>query len=362
MVSSLGLDVRTGCAAARAGLSRTVELDCFTNWSPVDGAITPVVAHQIPQITAGFEGPTRLGRILAGAIADFNARNRHFDWTNEKSGWYIALPDPHRDQRGWRRMVDQEARDEREPLEKTLQSSAEIQDTQYASRIFRLATSTFRPAKSVPVRWLSHDGNCAVANCLRQALFDLDNRVVDTALIAAADSWLDEGTLTWLHQTGRLKSPEIPTGLAPGEAGVVLCLQSSNRSYGEEQPVVQIEGVHTQEEEQTFYSASPITGNALGDLLKSTVDGSAAWLLVDLNGEEYRSMEWGYALVRAQAENYFATFPATEFGDTGVASAAVAIATVDHALRRRCASAKRAVVFSGSEERTRTAVVLQAVA
>src|SRR5215213_5861605 len=61
MVSGLGLDVETSCAAARAGFSGAAQLS-FTLINPLTNDPEPVIGHQVP-FTVGFEGFGRLLRL-----------------------------------------------------------------------------------------------------------------------------------------------------------------------------------------------------------------------------------------------------------------------------------------------------------
>ena len=90
MVSSLGLDVVTSCAAARAGIVRAQELDVqIVDRETQD--LVPVVGHVIP-LTQGFTHTGRLLRIAQLALADLQRLN---DWTSEDPErllTYFVLP------------------------------------------------------------------------------------------------------------------------------------------------------------------------------------------------------------------------------------------------------------------------------
>src|SRR5687767_8390419 len=68
MVSGLGLDVATSCAAARAGLSGAGQLS-FTLINPLTNDPEPVIGHQVP-LAVGFEGFGRLLRLAQLAVQD----------------------------------------------------------------------------------------------------------------------------------------------------------------------------------------------------------------------------------------------------------------------------------------------------
>ena len=93
-------------------------------------------------------------------------------------------------------------------------------------------------------------------------------------------------------------------------------------------------------------------------------DDGPPWIVTDQNGEHYRAMEWGHALVRslpshpALADSLL-WYPAMSFGDTGAASAGVGAALVLHAFRRDYAPGRKATVLSVSEGPGRAAIILR---
>ena len=62
----------------------------------------------------------------------------------------------------------------------------------------------------------------AAANAIADAIGNLNEKKLDYCLIGGIDSFLEEKTLHWLHNTGRLKTSENPYGFHPGEAGAFL--------------------------------------------------------------------------------------------------------------------------------------------
>jgi 3-oxoacyl-[acyl-carrier-protein] synthase-1 len=88
-----------------------------------------------------------------------------------------------------------------------------------------------------------------------------------------------------------------------------------------------------------------------------------AWVVSDHNGEFYRAVDWGNALVRLRARGEaFADpvtwYPATSFGDTGAVSSLVGICLVGRAWSRAYAPASTAVIAAASDGPERAAAVL----
>src|SRR4051812_8067739 len=95
MVSSLGSDVITACAAARAGLVLPAPLD-FQVSSPDDGRPEAIAGHPAGEMTRGFEGFARLVRLAALGLGDLLRQAPDGPWLSARTGVYLALPDPHR--------------------------------------------------------------------------------------------------------------------------------------------------------------------------------------------------------------------------------------------------------------------------
>ncbi len=87
------------------------------------------------------------------------------------------------------------------------------------------------------------------------------------------------------------------------------------------------------------------------------------WLVSDHNGENYRASELGHAIVRLRADHEafaapLVTYPAASFGDTGAASALLAIVTVVRAFARNHALADTALVLASSDGGLRGAAAI----
>src|ERR1017187_10194810 len=70
MVSPVGLDAVSSCAAARAGVRRLVGLDAFRVFDEQAEAEIPLTVHMIPRISDGLFGVARLLQIALVAIDD----------------------------------------------------------------------------------------------------------------------------------------------------------------------------------------------------------------------------------------------------------------------------------------------------
>ncbi len=204
---------------------------------------------------------------------------------------------------------------------------------------------------------------------LAAAARDLWTGKVTSAVVGAVDSLLDADTLTWLSETARLKTPKLPVGLQPGEAGVFFLLEPVRAASARGvRPLAIVRDLEIAVEERSFTSGHPPLGQGLSHVLSALMHrshpSSPLWCVSDHTGETYRAMDWGHATVRlarlAGAFSPVVWFTAASFGDTGAASAALATCLVTGAFDRGYAPSRSAIVVSSSDGPARAAVLLQA--
>lgn len=172
-------------------------------------------------------------------------------------------------------------------------------------------------------------------------------------LSVAADSYVDEPTVSWLSAEGRLKGPDRPTGLMPGEAGAALLLETDRAARQRAASVLGwVEAVsiarprpgraraaprgEDAEDARWLPPAAPGLGRTIADVVRRVLppapDG-APWrgdLYLDLNGEYWRADAWGHAAVHLRSQVDLdacrLSLPADSLGETGAAGACVAVA------------------------------------
>jgi 3-oxoacyl-[acyl-carrier-protein] synthase-1 len=361
MCTSLG-DAVTACAAARAGISRPGDLN-IPGWAPEEGE-KPATGHAVPHLT-GFQGGARLINLAWRALGDLLGRN-DIRTSADQVGFFLCLPDLLE-----RRISDEEddETDDQEPAEKRAadRQQATQQEQERAAlcdRVLSLAGLAIPPLN----RRTIVAGRVGFAVALREALVALERRSLQACLVGAADTLVDQAALAWLAESGRLKGPETPAGLQPGEAGVFVLLEqpeSIRRRNGSSQAT--LVGVATAQGEDEAKLNRPPRGSAILTAV-SEVMGAAhggpprdLWWLSDQNGESDRALEWGDFLIRfsgrfpacGPAPHWY---PAVSFGDTGAAAPAIATCIAARAFTRRYAPARAALVVSSSEGGLRGAI------
>jgi len=154
-------------------------------------------------------------------------------------------------------------------------------------------------------------GHAAPAAALARAETLITNRTCRRVLVVAVDCLVDPASLAWLAATDRLRGPETPDGLAPGEGAVCWLLGPADPSA----------------------MAQVSAGFAPAGSLRSANDDAACWLhaagdvpagrdWVDLTGEPWRTRAWGAVAHRLRRQDELS--PCDGWGDLGAAAAMAA--------------------------------------
>jgi hypothetical protein len=367
MVAALGPDVLTNCAAARAGISRASSIENYRGRSDVEGVPESIPGHQATLFTRGFEGDQRLVRLAQGALADLLARTTQIDWTVTPHRFYVSMPDSWRIDTGNQLIPENEVREARdqERLARVAEDGvfpADLPDGR-ASAVVQQAALLARWPTDPAVRYVG-SGHAGGIEAIRAARAELASGATSLAVVLGMDSLLDEDTLEWLRLCARLKCDGLPTGLQPGEAGVAIALTAVADTRVAAPPAVLLRAAGAREGRTLISGASPV-GEALAAVIARswTATDADPWIISDQNGELYRAMEWGYALVRLRGQfPAFAEptlwYPAVSFGDTGAASGLVAVCVAVRAWERRYAPSNVALILSTSEGDARAALAL----
>lgn len=369
MVSSLGLDIATSCATARAGILRITELDYFSSLSPDNFFDTPLGAHQVPLITNGFEGPIRLVRLLQAAFTDLKNRKEKEYHSSVPIGFYLSIPDPDRILSAINLIENREIRSWHE---KKITADEPLEwDGHLANIILKdmVKLSNWRGAYSLQSSTIS--GHTGVIEAIISAKKDILKGRIETAIIGAADSFIEDDTLNWLDYRGRLKTQEMPVGLQPGEAGVLLRIEAIDSALRRGATILaKITGVGISAEPNPLISGEQSSGKGIVNTIVPLItslgyeDKLPAWLFSDQNGECYRAMEWGIAATRLKAffpsiETVELWLPAISFGETGAASGAVSICMAIKAFQRGYALSKTSIVTSSSDGPVRASLLIE---
>ncbi len=369
LVCSLGVDVAGACAALRAGLVRPTVIDTFVVGTlDASGGAT---AHAVPVLTHGFEGEARLLRLLQ-AMFEGLGKPSDAPWAGARTGFYLSLPHPERQYSGFELIVSEAIRRQEIAKWQELRTAQPEQTDlgQHArSLIGRAAMLAGWP---VQLRAFSMNGNTGVAELIDAAGRDLLQGAIDVAVVGGVDSWIDGAMLRWLEQRGRLKSAAMPVGMAPGEAGGFLVMETASGAHARGAEILGIlRSTLLDRDEHAHLDGKASLGTALARVLAGAAAApgwstdAPPWLVVDQNGERYRAHEWGCALTRlvdAHPVYHEANlwYPVSGVGDTGAATGAVQAIVALQAFRRGYAPNHQAVLLAGADAGHRSATLLGA--
>lgn len=374
MTTALGQDAVTSCAAARARMVRPSIVESFKLGDPENMEGTPVKVHAALDVTRGFEGDARLLRLLASALDDL-WRTSEAESFGDNPRFYLSLPHPQRIYAGLPRFAEEE----RPRIEKRIRDLGTTGDPRawaegLLARALRLSECSVLPKPYVDrpvVAAVSFSGTSGVAELLAQVASDLQARAVTSAIVIGADSLLDVPTLDWLARTARLKAPDRPAGLMPGEAAACLVFERRDQARRRNaKDLGELVGLSYGNEPAPLLSGGRASGHALAETIAGVEAASAwsaphqVWFIADQNGEIDRAEEWGATMTHLVSRSpvYVAPelwYPAISFGDTGAAHGAIALGMAACAFRRRYAPHTNAVIASSSEGAPRAMAVLQ---
>lgn len=340
MITSIGFDVVTAAAAARAGLSRPAPIDSFEVLDPETGEAQPLMGHPIGAYTDGFRQFGRWLSLASGCWEDALAQCQLGEQPDEafwrSTGLLLATPVADLD-----RFQLDEAWSARHWLE-------------------RLGAPLLG---AVPIGLQHVDvapwGHAAAVFALERALQTIEQGRLERVFVLAVDSLVEPSTLEWLAASGRLAESEdegrYPTGLSPGEASACFLLEAepAARRRGA-QSLARVSAVAVGREERDYFSTDINQGNGLAAVISQVLGDSNGFrgeLLSDLNGEEWRARELAGARLRLgmRLSPAVTTLPAAVWGDTGAASGAAAVCLAVRAFVRGYDSGGDALITSSSE-------------
>lgn len=314
LVTSLGTHAPSVCAALRAGMARPRQLEGVVAWDGEQPGEVPAIGHPASlDMTAGYQVPARWLRMLR--VAWEGAGGGEDPAPRLGSSVWLCLPSP----------------DE-------VRFADGLHDAQWFAERLRSLPGAAASHSTVSLR-----GVAGFWSSLADACLAMEQGRTSRAYVLVADSLLDAESLAWLAACRRLKTPEHPTGLAPGEAAACLVLEPQG-------DVALAGAAHAAvaSEEARLGGAK-----ALAQVLGAAI-GSTAWTIGaaigNQNGEEARAFAWGCAqtslLAKGTRLGRDGPLIATSLGDVGMCAPAIGIALAAAAYRRRWAAPGATAVWS----------------
>ena len=336
LVTSLGHDAVTCCAAIRAGLTRAASLPDTEVLDPDTHTMVPAVGHAVFNLTGGKSALARWLAMGRQAFIDLchssglpGAADTAF-W--ERTGLGLIVP-----------VVD----DERFMFFEPFRDGA-IQESYVRPLVRSLAV----PINSARV-FLLAEGRTGAVRALAgiDALFD--RQPLDRIILLATDSYLDGHSLEWLVQSERLKQAELPAGLMPGEAAAAVMIEreeATDQRGGAR--LARVTAARVDSERETFLNKERKHGRAIARAIRGVLGPAgerpfSGDVITDLNGEAWRAYEFGAALTqvpRTMLDDYRVLTPAASTGELGAASGLTGLIIATKSFARGYASSSSALI------------------
>lgn len=337
-VTPVGLDVAESCAAIRAGLSGLGEHPYFLvqtrdpGWDEPE----PLAAALVPGLDSAVEGPERLGELGVDVLRKLVARAGLRRADLRRTGLLVALPRSDEVVATW---------------------AADAFPTELCAKA---GVEGFGALRADP------SGHASMLRLMAEVGRLCETGQLDQCIVLGVDTHHSAARLEQLDAARRLRTERCPDGFLPGEAAVALLVEPARRGHRPALARLSLPGLG--DEPRTLLGEPSSSGRGLAMAIESTLQAAgsrapASWVLCDLNGESYRSFEWG--LVRTRLGERFApsmklVHPAECVGDVGAASGGLLVACACQAYERGYAPASSALAWSSSEHGLRAALCVSA--
>jgi 3-oxoacyl-[acyl-carrier-protein] synthase-1 len=185
-------------------------------------------------------------------------------------------------------------------------------------------------------------------------------------LIGGIDSYVERETLAWIEANEQLHKPSNAWGFIPGEASA-FCLICSKETADKYSLTIkaQLLAISTAIENNKIKTESVCIGEGLTQAVRNTFQALPNEFRIDnticdLNGEAFRSDEFGFMLARLteffiDPSDYIA--PADCWGDVGAASGPLFINLIAAAADRGYSKGPHTLLWTSSEGGERTAAL-----
>ncbi len=327
MVSPLGFDARSTCAAVRADLSA---FSRYRLYAPQ--LATPRSGGRPRLVGATVSWPRRptepMEDLWLGAVEDLVA------WGKLSEGELASLP--------------------------VFAALPERASEDFVERMYAKTGLSQHP----PGRVEKH-GHASGLAVLSHAVRALSSGKCDAALLISVDSCFVFPILKAMDRADKLRCDRCPDAPTPGECGVALLLETRALAKARgRKAMAKITAPHFGTETVLLASEDPSSAQGLCEAIGGALahmNEPPHWAACDLNGESYRFREWADTRVRlfdqlSSLEHLW--HPADCLGDVRAASGPLLMALIARAFDRGYAPADQVLLWTGSEDGLRAAAVM----
>ncbi len=324
LVTSVGLDAPTACAAIRAKLTNPLQ----TRFIDSDGEW--IVGHEVP-LESPWRGLDKLTKMAAKAIEEAMRNVSKSDWAKMPLLLCVA--------------------------EKDRPGRIDGLDDRLFTDIQTELDARFDARSAI----VAH-GRVGVAVALSQARSLICEHKVPCVLIAAVDSLLSWPTLSHYEWRHRLLTPLNSNGFMPGEgAGALLVSQVGAV------PQLHCTGIGFGMEKAHIDSEEPLRADGMTHAIKAALSDAGREMhdmdfrITDLSGEHYYFKEASLALSRTlhrPKEEFDLWHPAECTGEAGALAGVVVVALADAACRKNFTKGHDIVAHMANDSGQRAALSL----
>jgi 3-oxoacyl-[acyl-carrier-protein] synthase-1 len=324
-------------AAVRAGLSGLSEHPFLVNRKS-----EPVRATRDSMLDAAMPVRERMLRLVASALHQTRVQLGTLDRHTSTLPFFLALPERRVSLADGRRAAVQ-------ALQEGLARLESLSDLECAN--------------------VFEDGHAAGVSALEAASQWIRSGRAELCIVAGVDSFLDRDTIAWLDRNRQLATSYHRGAFFPGEGAGAFAIASRDaiERYGLE-PLARVRGLGIAMEAHPIKSEAVCVGDGLTACVRQAIadlrqpDERIDGIICDINGERYRSEEWGFALLRLPDAFVAPTaydMPAASWGDVGAASGPLFVVMAALAGKRGWAKGARYLIWTSSESGRRGAVLLE---
>lgn len=326
LVTPVGLDAESSCAAFRAKLTNPVEtrfIDAGGEW---------IMAHEVP-LAPLCRGLPKLTRMAAMAIEEALGKVPRSQWGQLPLILCVA-----------------------EPMRPGRTSGL---DDELFLQIQEELGSAFAPQSQIIAQ-----GRVGVAVAFAQARALLIESGMPQVLVAATDSLLSWSTLSHYEQSDRLLTARNSNGFMPGEAAGAMLLGEPEGNAGE----LLCTGVGFGLEEAHVESEVPLRAEGLSQAVKAALADAGCQMhqmdfrITDLSGEQYYFKEAALALSRTlhvRKKEFDIWHPAECTGEIGAAVGLAIVSAAQAACEKQYAKGPNILAHLANDAGQRAALCLQ---
>ncbi len=324
MATPLAPNLLDSCAAARAGISRRTVLKTINLSDSEALGQEPISGCPARYIAPGFTGIAKALLLGKAAVADLESRSGIEREDLRRAGIFVNLADQFYPDRAFEYWVE----------------GPQLPSVKWAQQTKQMIPSLIRGStlEAIPEenRRLYLGGHTGFVSAIQEAIGLLSAGQIDRCLVGGIDSCVEPRFVKAAAAKGVLKTSTNPVGFVPGEAAAFIWLERAYDAHGRHvKPAALILGTGFVSSGSDRCSDDPPTGVALARAIHEALSAShssrqpVAYIISDLNGDEYRARDWGNALLRLRNRYNLgelpATIPALSFGETGAASAPIGL-------------------------------------